>query len=83
MKLTIKYKPKCQERPWLVARVGGKYEQHAHMHTKKEAKLVRNIIDMWMYPYNKNLKIAVKRILTEEEFKSLDKKQRYFTQTKD
>lgn len=45
MKLDIKYKPTCKERPWLIVRVGGEYEQHAHMHTRKEAKLVRNIID--------------------------------------
>lgn len=78
MKLDIKYKPTCKERPWLIVRVGGEYEQHAHMHTRKEAKLVRNIIDRWVYPYNKNLKIAVRRLLTEEEFKSLDKKTKIF-----
>lgn len=82
MKLDIKYKPTCKERPWLIVRVGGEYEQHAHMHTRKEAMLVRNIIDRWVYPYNKNLKIAVRRLLTEEEFKSLDKKQRYFNSNK-
>lgn len=52
------------------------------MHTRKEAMLVRNIIDRWVYPCNKNLKIAVRRLLTEEEFKSLDKKQRYFNSNK-
>lgn len=83
MKLDIKYKPTCKERPWLIVRAGGEYEQHAHMHTKKEAMLVRNIIDRWVYPYNKNLKIAVRRLLTEEEFKSLDKKQRYFNSNKE
>ena len=31
---------------------------------------------------DKNLKIAVRRLLTEEEFKSLDKKQRYFNPNK-
>ena len=83
MKLDIKYKPTCKERPWLIVRAGGEYEQHAHMHTKKEAMLVRNIIDRWVYPYNKNLKIAVRRLLTEEEFKSLDKKQIYFNSNKE
>lgn len=77
MKIIIKYKPCCEERPWLVVRENGEYNQHAHLRTKKEALKVRNIIDRWVYPYNKNYKIAVKRLLTEEEFKSLDKKDRY------
>lgn len=77
MKIIIKYKPCCEERPWLVVRENGEYNQHAHLRTKQEALKVRNIIDRWIYPYNKNYKIAVKRLLTEEEFKSLDKKDRY------
>ncbi len=77
MKIIIKYKPCCEERPWLVVRENGEYNQHAHLRTKQEALKVRNIIDRWVYPYNKNYKIAVKRLLTEEEFKSLDKKDRY------
>ncbi len=77
MKIIIKYKPCCEERPWLVVRENGEYKQHAHLRTKQEALKVRNIIDRWVYPYNKNYKIAVKRLLTEEEFKSLDKKDRY------
>ncbi len=77
MKIIIKYKHCCEERPWLVVRENGEYKQHAHLRTKQEALKVRNIIDRWVYPYNKNYKIAVKRLLTEEEFKSLDKKDRY------
>ncbi|MDD7352008.1 MAG: hypothetical protein PUG84_00965 [Peptoniphilaceae bacterium] len=82
MKLLIKFKPCCIDRPWLVVRENGEYEQHAHLRTKKEALKVRNLIDRWVYPYNKNYKIAIKRILTEEEFKSLDKKDRYFNRRK-
>lgn len=82
MNLIIKFKPRCDERPWLIAREGGEYEQHAHLRTKKEALKVRNLIDRWVYPYNKNYKIAVQRLLTEEEFKSLDKKDRYFNRRK-
>lgn len=77
MKIIIKYKPCCEDRPWLVVRENGEYKQHAHLRTKQEALKVRNIIDRWVYPYNKNYKIAVKRLLTEEEFKSLDKKDSY------
>ena len=82
MNLIIKFKPRCDERPWLIVREDGEYSQHAHMRTKKEALKVRNLIDRWVYPYNKNYKTAVQRLLTEEEFKSLDKKDRYFNRRK-
>lgn len=82
MNLIIKFKPRCDERLWLISREDGEYEQHAHLRTKKEALKVRNLIDRWVYPYNKNYKIAVQRLLTEEEFKSLDKKDRYFNRRK-
>lgn len=82
MKLIIKFKPCCDERPWLIVREDGEYEQHAHLRTKQEALKVRNLIDRWVYPYNKNYKIAIQRLLTEEEFKSLDKKDRYFNRRK-
>ena len=54
MNLIIKFKPQCDERPWLIVREDGEYEQHAHLRTKKEALKVRNLIDRWVYPYNKN-----------------------------
>lgn len=82
MKLSIKFKPRCDERPWLLVRVGGKYEQHAHLKSKRDAIRIRNLIDAWRYPYCPEYKVAMKRLLTEEEFKSLDKKLRYFNPNK-
>lgn len=82
LKISIKYKPKCEDRPWLVVRVGGKYEQHAHLKTKNDAVKVRSLIDLGKYPYCKDYKIAMQRLLTEEEFKKLDKKLRYFNRKK-
>lgn len=82
MKLSIVYKPHCSERPWLIRREGGKYGQHAHMRTKKDAEKVRALIDMEKYPYNKDFKVAMQRLLTEEEFKGLKKKPRYFNPQK-
>ncbi|MDO5715646.1 MAG: hypothetical protein Q4P25_03625, partial [Tissierellia bacterium] len=76
MKLSIIY-IKNLERPWLLKRKGGKYSQHAHMLKKEDALDVRGIIDRWEYPYNKDLRPAVKRLLTEEEYKTLRKKSRY------
>lgn len=78
MRLSILYKPGCGDRPWLIKREGGSYDQHAHMHTKKDALRVRQIIDAEKYPYCKEYKTAVQRLLSEEEFKKLHKKQRYF-----
>lgn len=66
------------ERPWLLKRVGGSYEQHAHFFTRKDAQKVRRLIDQNKYPYSKEYKTAMQRILTEEEFKKLHKKERYY-----
>ena len=82
MKLSIRYKPRCIDRPWLIKRVNGKYGQHAHMKSKKDAVKLRNLIDIGKYPYCKDYRIAMQRILTEEEFKKLDKKLRYFNPSK-
>lgn len=78
MKLSIKFKPRCDERSWLLVREGGEYSQHAHLKSKSDAIKVRHLIDINKYPYNSEYKIAMKRLLTEEEFKNLDKKQRYY-----
>lgn len=52
MKLTIKHYPKL-ERPWLLKREHGDYDQHAHFYTEKEAKCCRRLIDQGRYPYEK------------------------------
>ena len=61
---------------------GGKYEQHAHMHTKEDALKVRELIDSWKYPHCKEYKIAMLRLLGEEKFKTLKKKDRYINSQK-
>lgn len=76
MKLSIIYYPKMK-RPWLLKREYGKYEQHAHFYTKKEATKCRILIDKQIYPREKKYLIAMKRILTEEEYKKLNKRPRY------
>lgn len=78
MKLTIKYYPKLPKRKRMLIREGGTYDQHAHFLCKKDAENVRRLIDANKYPYNKKYKIAMQRLLTEEEFKKLRKKQRYY-----
>lgn len=81
MNLSIKYLPNL-DRPFLIRRDGGTYEQHAHMRSKKDALTVRRLIDGNKYPYCEDYKIAMKRLLTEEEFKRLRKKDRYFNPQK-
>lgn len=82
MRLSIAYKPSCKDRPWLIRREGGHYSQHAHMRTKKDAEKVRSLIDQGKYPYCRDFKVAMQRLLSEEEFKRLHKKQRYFNPQK-
>lgn len=82
MKLTIKHYPKLPKRKWMLIREGGAYEQHANFLCKKDAENVRKLIDSNRYPYNKKYKIAMQRILTEEEFKKLKKKQKYINVNK-
>lgn len=77
MKLSIKYYPKM-ERAYLLKREHGEYSQHAHFYTRKEAIKCRNLIDSMTFPRDKKYVIAMKRILTESEFKALNKKPRYY-----
>ena len=81
MKLSIIYYPKM-ERPRLLKREHGLYEQHAHFFTQKEAKKCRKLIDANKYPRDKKYRIAMQRLMTEEEFKKLNKKPRYHNQNK-
>ena len=78
IKLSIRKLGGKMERPWLIVREHGAYEQHAHMHTRRDAESVRRLIDCGRYPHCREYKVAMQRLLSEEEFKALDKKQRYF-----
>lgn len=72
MKLSIRYKPRCIDRPWLIKRVNGKYGQHAHMKSKKDAVKFRNLLDKNLMPYSEEFRTAAKRLLSEKEFKKLE-----------
>lgn len=72
MKLSIRYKPRCIDRPWLIKRVNGKYGQHAHMRRKKDAVKLRNLLDKNLMPYSEEFKIVAKRLLSEKEYKKLE-----------
>ena len=70
MKLSIKFYPQMK-RAYLLKREHGLYKQHAHFYTYKEAKQCRKLIDDKVYPRNDKYKIAMKRILTDKEFRRL------------
>ena len=75
MKLSIKYLPHMK-RCWLLKRERGKYSQHAHFYTKKDARNCRKLIDNNKFPQKEKYKIAMKRILTKEEYSNLSKERR-------
>lgn len=64
-------------RPWLIYRLGGAYQQHAHCRTKAEALHIRKLIDCKRYPEEEEHRVAVRRLLTEEEIRQLNRKPRY------
>ncbi|WP_138159615.1 hypothetical protein [Peptoniphilus catoniae] len=76
MVLEIRYL-KNLERPWLIKRADGDYSQHSHMKRKKDVEKVKHLIEIKKYPDNKDQRIAMERLLTEDEFRSLNKRQRY------
>lgn len=77
MKLSIYHYPKM-ERAWLLKREHGDYDQHAHFFTKKEALCCRKLIDANKFPREEKYRIAMQRLLTEEEYKRLNKKPRFY-----
>lgn len=77
MKLSIKYLPNLH-RPWLLKREHGEYSQHAHFFTKKEALCCRKLIDANKFPREEKYRIAMQRLLTDKEYKGLNKKPRFY-----
>lgn len=66
------------ERPYLVKRADSNQDLHSHFENKKLLKQCINLIKVGRYPKNKTQKEHLKSLLTEEEFKTLDKKDAYF-----
>lgn len=77
MKLSIIYLPNLH-RPWLLKREHGEYSQHAHFFTKKEALCCRKLIDANKLPREEKYRIAMQRLLTDKEYKGLNKKPRFY-----
>ena len=65
------------KRKWALIRVGGTYSQHAHFFSEKEARKCEELIKKNRKPRAKKYKSAMKRILTNEEYKNLKQKECY------
>ncbi len=60
-------------RDYIVKRVGGEVEQHAHLSDYKGCKQVVRLIRCNRLPKNKWLQGACKRLLTEAEYDKLER----------
>lgn len=77
MKIEVKYIPQYR-RPYLVKRIGGDWDQHAHLCKKKDIKKLEGYIARNEMPVDKELKTALWRLMTSKEFKGLNRKQKYY-----
>jgi hypothetical protein len=65
-------------RGYLVIRVEGNYNQHAHCSTLNGCRMLINLINSGRLPTSKYLQISCSRLLNEDEYKRLrQKRQRY------
>ncbi len=76
MLLEIRY-IKNYDRPWLIKRVDGNYNQHSHLKSKKDAIKVKEMIEINKFPIKKDQQLAVQRLLTDDELRRLNRKQKY------
>ncbi|WP_019131887.1 hypothetical protein [Peptoniphilus obesi] len=76
MLLEIRY-IKNYDRPWLIKRVDGNYSQHSHLKSKKDAIKVKEMIEINKFPIKKDQQLAVQRLLTDDELRRLNRKQKY------
>lgn len=75
--IKIKYK-EC-----IVIRIGGAYEQHAHLRNISSAKGLINLLMHGLLPKSDYLKESARRLLTEEEYSNLKiPKDKYYNKPK-
>lgn len=69
---------KDHSRGYIVKRVDGEYEQHAHINTLSGCRLLIRFIEKNLLPTSEYLQGSCARLLTEEEYGRLkQKKQKY------
>lgn len=71
-----------QHGSYIVRRVDGEYKQHAHISTMKGCKKLIGYIHSNTLPFSRYLQISCQRLLTEDEYRQLRKKQRYYNVNK-
>lgn len=67
---------------YIVRRVDGEYSQHAHLSSMKGCKLLIRLIHTNTLPSSRYLQESCRRLLSEDEYKRLRKKQRYYNVNK-
>lgn len=77
LELEVKYIAQY-ERPYLIKRVNGEWDQHAHLCRKKDIKKLKGYIIRNELPDDKELRTAMWRLMTAKEFKGLKRKQKYY-----
>jgi hypothetical protein len=60
---------KDSNRGYLVIRIDGEYEQHAHLSTINGCRLLIHMINSGRLPKSKYLQISCSRLLTDDEYK--------------
>lgn len=64
---------------WVVYRVGGSHEQHAHLKSKKGCMLLIKLIRQGTLPRSEYMQVSCHRLLSPEEMVRLKKpKDRYY-----
>ena len=74
------FRIKRTTRDWVVCRIGGKYEQHAHFRSKKGALKCIELIEKREFPTSEYFIGSVQRLLTIDEISKLTvhhKKEKY------
>lgn len=72
-----------ERRDFVIKRVGGTYNQHAHLCTYQMAKQLERMIKARKMPKSPYLRGSCKRLLTQEEYDRLgQRKDRYYNHSK-
>jgi hypothetical protein len=65
-------------RGYVIVRVDGTYEQHAHIKTMDVCRLLIRLIEANKLPTSRYLQGSCRRLLLEEEYSQLKRKKQYY-----
>ena len=76
--MQIQFDIKRNSRGYIIIRLDGEYDNHSHVTTLNGCRLLISLIRQNRLPTSKYLQESARRLLTDEEYKTLrQKKQRY------